>query len=330
MLLLRKAKSAVDFYRGLSVTPRLDNSKKISYQSSSLNVPLAIDFENRSSVEMTIAIPNIQIYYQGEQVGQVSPNSKAVKIKQYATSTLSGIVLNLPLLNLISVAGQIISSLITEGSYNRILNDITMRIQLLINNKYNVPVSARMGEKMDVESGIGLIPYSQRKIKPLSDYAAYLPPKTQLKRTDPVLIPDGTVEDTVRLMHQIVRETANDTKMLAQRLRRNTLKETLQAIFDFVYTHIAYEKDSIFQEQVRRPLRTLYDQKGDCDCYATLIGSILYNMEVPFKFRIAEYANRGYFQHVYVIVPHTDGYFVVDPVLDNFNQEKPTTKHKDF
>ena len=86
----------------------------------------------------------------------------------------------------------------------------------------------------------------------------------------------------------------------------------------------------MFQEQVRRPLRTLYDQKGDCDCYATLIGSMLYNLGIPFKFRIAEYANKGYYQHVYVIVPYSGGYFTVDPVLDNFNQEKPTTNHKDF
>ena len=76
-------------------------------------------------------------------------------------------------------------------------------------------------------------------------------------------------------------------------------------------------------EQVRRPLRTLYDQKGDCDCFATLIGSILENLGIKYKFRVAAY-QRGW-QHDYVIVPYENGYYTVDPVLDQcFAEKKPT------
>lgn len=330
LLLFRKAKSAVDFYRALSITPRLDSLKKIKFSGSSLNVPIAIDFQNRSANELTVGLPNVLVYFKEKQVSQINPNNVSVTIKQYAKSTLSGISLSLPLLQLISVAGQMISSIITNGDYNQILQQITLKITLLINNKYHVPVTVQLGKETEVEEGIGLIPYSERKISSINDYVAYIPPKTQLKYTNPVLIPNGSVSDTVELMHKVVRDTYNDTKNLANWLKCETLKETCKAIFDFVYQHIAYERDSVFQEQVRRPLRTLYDQKGDCDCYATLIGSILYNLRIPFKFRIAEYNNKGYYQHVYVIVPYSNGYYTIDPVLDHFNEEKPFTKNKDF
>ena len=84
-------------------------------------------------------------------------------------------------------------------------------------------------------------------------------------------------------------------------------------------------------EQVRRPLRTLYDQKGDCDCYATLIGAMLKNMGIDFRFRIAAYS-AGRYQHVYVVVPSNDsptGYYVVDPVLDQCFAEKAPSKFFD-
>jgi hypothetical protein len=88
--------------------------------------------------------------------------------------------------------------------------------------------------------------------------------------------------------------------------------------------------DDRFIEQVRRPLRCLYDKKGDCDCYATLIGSMLENLNIPYKFRIAAYNGNENYQHVYVIVPNGTGYYTCDPVVDRFNYEKPPSKTKDF
>ena len=97
-----------------------------------------------------------------------------------------------------------------------------------------------------------------------------------------------------------------------------------------VVQHIEYVPDSAVMEQVRRPLRTLYDQKGDCDCYATLIGSILTNLGIPFSLRIAKYNGRSYFQHVYVVVREGDKELVVDPVVDKCFYEKKPSEKKDF
>lgn len=177
-------------------------------------------------------------------------------------------------------------------------------------------------------TGLGLVAASMRKIKDISDYISYIPPREQLKRKDLVVIPDGSVRDTANLMREVAERYKSDTATLAQRLNKDGLKETLQNIWNFVYTYIQYVPDSRVREQVRRPLRTLYDQQGDCDCYATLIASMLINLNIPYHFRIAAYS-AGRYQHVYVVVPHDGGYYVVDPVLDKCFAEKTPSKFFD-
>ena len=177
---------------------------------------------------------------------------------------------------------------------------------------------------------LGLTASSKRSIRPLSDYAGLIPPRTELHHEDAIRMSSAAPEQTVMFMHKVIRETMSDTARLAQSLKGSTLRETLQNIWNFVYQHIQYVPDSAVMEQVRRPLRTLYDQKGDCDCYATLIGSILTNLGIPFSLRIAKYNGRSYFQHVYVVVCDGAKELVVDPVVDKCFYEKKPSEKKDF
>ena len=328
---LRRAKNSSSYAKSISLTPRLDENKAISYVSSILHIPVQVVLDNHAGAEIVASVQRVVVLYDGTQIGMFSPTNAVMRIASNKSAVMPSIDLPLPLLQLLKAVGGQAKQWITSGDYDKILDRLQLQMQVVVDSKYHFNVVCkRLGECVQLSDGVGLIAYSKRKISPLSDYSAYIPARTALKYNDPVLIPDGSVEDTVRLMLQIVQETSGDTERLAKHLAKDNLKDTLESIWTFIYTHIAYVRDSVFQEQVRRPLRTLYDQKGDCDCYATLIGSMLYNLGIPFKFRIAEYANKGYYQHVYVIVPYSGGYFTVDPVLDNFNQEKPTTNHKDF
>ena len=175
---------------------------------------------------------------------------------------------------------------------------------------------------------MGLCAASLRKIGSINDYIAYLPSIDKLEHEDKIVKANGTVQDTAAIMHAVVDKYKDDTKQLANWLKRSNLKDTLQSIFNFVYGYIQYVPDSRVVEQVRRPLRTLYDQKGDCDCYATLIASILTNLGIDYEFRIAAYERD--WQHVYIIVPHSSGYYVVDPVLDKCFAEKKFSKNLDL
>lgn len=161
-------------------------------------------------------------------------------------------------------------------------------------------------------------------------------------RTDPIVKTDASVMDTVAMVKKVVKTTLRDTARIAQVLKGRNRKETCANIWQFVYDHIRYTRDKPGVEQVRRPARSWADRFAgvDCDCYTTFISSILTNLRIPHTLRITEYASKGYFQHIYPIVP-LDGksisaspgrgsYLVLDCVKDAFDDEEPFTNHKDF
>lgn len=189
------------------------------------------------------------------------------------------------------------------------------------------------GIKLQYLNGLGLVAKSKRVIKPLTKYYSLIP---KPERTDPIVNRDGSVDVTVEWCDKIVKETIADTQKLAPLLKGSSIEKTCKNIFNFIYDHIQYEEDKPNVEQVRRPARTLWDSKGDCDCMSILAMSFLRNLNIPAKFRIVKMYGRSWFQHIYVIVPkpgksdmsNRNNYIVIDPVLDNFNQEAPKINHK--
>ncbi len=175
---------------------------------------------------------------------------------------------------------------------------------------------------------LGLVATKRRNILNSDKYNKYFP---LVNSEDPFIKIDGEiVKDTVPAMMKIVADYASDTEKIAKILKGNTVFETCRNIFDFIYNHIQYVQDEEGVEQLRRPARLFWDKKGDCDCFAIFAGSVLYNLSIPFKFRITKYYNRTYYQHVYVVVHDKRRDIIIDPVLDIFNQEKKYTEKKDF
>lgn len=150
---------------------------------------------------------------------------------------------------------------------------------------------------------------------------------------DRVIIKDGEVEDTVDLMKKVVWKYIDDTKKIAPRLKGNSVAETCENIWNFLYHHIQYKLDQKGLEQLRRPSRSWSERETgiDCDCFSIFVSSILTNLHIPHRFRITKYDQDTY-QHVYVIVPkeNGNGEYIIDCVLSRFNYEKPYTAKKDF
>jgi hypothetical protein len=157
----------------------------------------------------------------------------------------------------------------------------------------------------------------------------HLIPKPDGER--PVIHPDGDVEETVGLMITIIDKYKGDTAKLAKVLQDRSLIGTCRNIWNFIYQHIQYTPDTVGIEELRRPARAWADRRTgvDCDCYSIFAGSILANLNIPFKLRITKYYNRPKFQHVYVVVPFQNTEIIIDPVTDSFNYEKPYTGVKD-
>lgn len=302
-----------------------------------IKLPLAIDLENRSDEELSIRINSMTATSKDGSVFASSKASKDYKlIKKQRTTTIpvdvwieaSAVykVVGTGILNLI--AGQ---SFGYENKVSSIVKDASMRINLSAKGvTFDVIIDFGQSKKVGDSklNGLGIVNYENRQILPLSDYQHLLPEdfESDLCYEDPIIASNITPEETARFVRKMAYEYRRDTKMLSEDLLKPTVKDTVKSIWDFCVNHIKYEMDSLDNEQVRRPLRTLLDQRADCDCYSALIASMCENLNLNYQLRIAEYDHKGYYQHIYVII---EGY-VCDPVVDRCFYEKPTTKHKDF
>ena len=309
IILLRKVRGYADMAQQISFVPKVYDKPKISL--SKLAVPICIDITNPTAEIATVTVLQGSAIIAGREVAKVDvPEEGAtVVIAPNSTSRLKGLSIAIPINNLLTTILDNLNDLMSKD-FTKVIANTSLQFAVTVNGLATISGNMRFDKQTSLGS-LGLTASSKRNIRPLSDYAEVIPPRTELRREDAIRMSSATPEQTVMFMHKVIRET-------------------LQNIWDFVYQHIQYVPDSAVMEQVRRPLRTLYDQKGDCDCYATLIGSILTNLGIPFSLRIAKYNGRSYFQHVYVVVREGDKELVVDPVVDKCFYEKKPSEKKDF
>lgn len=323
--LYRKLCGIKELAQSVSLTPMFEGVPRVS--GGDLVFPVQVLIKNPSGGSLTVGVSRLEAYMGGKLTARtIAPSKSEVTIAAGGNSVLSGYRVCVPINTLVQVIGGNAYNIV-NGDMSKILSRLTIRLDAVIGGSITVSVTHSMGGGVGALGGVA----AERRIGPLSDYAAYIPPRSGLRRDDLYVSTSASTEDTVRLMLDVVRKTTSDTARLAAHLRRATVAETLQSVWDFVAGYIKYELDSAFAEQVRRPLRTLYDQRGDCDCYSVLIASLLTNMGIGWRFRIAKYYGRSYWQHVYVIVPKAGGgYWVCDPVMDRCFKEKEASEVKDF
>lgn len=182
-----------------------------------------------------------------------------------------------------------------------------------------------------IAQGLGFSPAASRTTTPVPAWALALVPKPD-KKTVVLKAGNEDVEtDTIPAIKRIVRETLSQTKRLAVRLKGTSLEQTLRNYTNFILQHIRYVKDAAGKEQLREPARTIYDGKGDCDCFAILLSSLLTNAKIAHQFKtIKQNGNTGW-SHIYVVVPKPGGgYYTLDPVTNQFDTEPSFTKDKTY
>lgn len=180
---------------------------------------------------------------------------------------------------------------------------------------------------------LGYVASGKRKIQPMGEYAQLVEKGTGSRE---ILMPDGSVDDTVGLMKQMVAKYGYQVKKLAKKLLAEAggnpnSPKFYKRIFDFCYTHIQYKEDEQGIEQLREPAKSIKDAVSgiDCDCYSILVASLLKEGGCTKKidFKVIKINNGAHFQHIYVIVDN----YIIDPVVDDFNSEaKGITERKLF
>jgi hypothetical protein len=118
---------------------------------------------------------------------------------------------------------------------------------------------------------------------------------------------------------------------LAEELRGANEIQSCENIWHFIKRNIKYVKDSPNKEQVRTPVRTLQDRKGDCDCMSVLTSSLLHYLRIPHLIRIVQ-VYKSTWEHVYIVALIENTEYVIDcvPEITKVFQEHPYKKKEDF
>ncbi len=146
----------------------------------------------------------------------------------------------------------------------------------------------------------------------------------------------GDTDITVNHMKKWVESHTHQTVKLANALKQNSLAETIQSIYNFLYHHIQYKADEKLQK-LRSSACSWYQRKDGIDCksFSIFASSLLTNLKIPHYIRKVK--QPGYFPdeytHVYVVVPLngkslTNGYYVIDATKHE-NTEVLFLKSKD-
>jgi hypothetical protein len=142
-----------------------------------------------------------------------------------------------------------------------------------------------------------------------------------------------SVYDTVDLMQRISWEFASAPLImrLAKKLRGANKSDSCANIWHFIKSNIKYVRDSPSKEQVRTPVRTLQDEKGDCDCMSVLTSSLLHALNIPHKIRIVK-VFKPTWEHVYIVALIEGEEYVIDcvPEIKQVFEEHPYTQKEDF
>jgi hypothetical protein len=116
-----------------------------------------------------------------------------------------------------------------------------------------------------------------------------------------LLTRNGTTEQTVRAMREIVNfAAANDKylKLLSKRLKNDPAR--LLKAFRFAYLAARYERDLPDVQTIRTPKRLIREGRGNCVDYSVLLSALLKLMNEPHVIKVVKFKKNTPFAHVYV------------------------------
>lgn len=146
-----------------------------------------------------------------------------------------------------------------------------------------------------------------------------------------IFIVEGDTDDIIFAITEADKESAKFVTRLAPILRGTTQLQTCKNVFDFVHQQIRYVIDGDKEQIIKSPSQTINTGFADCKSMSVLIGALLKNLGIGFKYRFTTYtpsrAKDKLVSHVYVV---TLSNIIIDPVWGIFNSEKRYLYKKDI
>ncbi len=142
------------------------------------------------------------------------------------------------------------------------------------------------------------------------------------KYRETVKYKNGDVEDIVQVILEGDKVSAPFTRKFAKTFK-GPIEEVLFDIWNFTRSNISYVQDNPGFEKVKSPGATWKDRFGDCKSLSIFVGSILKNLKIPYKYRVAFYdANHPNQGHIYPIAIINGKEIIVDAVNSVFDKEE--------
>ncbi|WP_394760305.1 transglutaminase-like domain-containing protein [Flavobacterium sp.] len=149
----------------------------------------------------------------------------------------------------------------------------------------------------------------------------------------------GDTHHSTKQMKAMVQKYYTQCNKVAPYLKKASLKETTQAVYDFLYNHIQYKQDNALQ-QLRTPANSWRNRVLGIDCksYSIFASCILTSLNIKHYIRQIKQPNfkPHLYTHVYVVVPFNqqtgsldDGSYVIDATVSN-NREPIYIKKEDL
>lgn len=160
-----------------------------------------------------------------------------------------------------------------------------------------------------------------------------LPP---FKNAKVEIIGDQDVNDIIKNLLAYHDKYTEDYKKIAPYFIGIDDEHTLKNIFNYLKKNVQYSVESTDNQTLRSPSAIVAMGKNDCKNYSLFIGGILQALNdlgyyFPFAYRFASYSifnkQPG---HVFIVVYPKKNEVWIDPVLQNFNQQKQPYYFKDY
>lgn len=112
---------------------------------------------------------------------------------------------------------------------------------------------------------------------------------------------NASVQDTLDWIKRIAQTNAGDVRDFALSLRGKDDYETCRNVWNWVRTNVKYKYDKKGVEEIRTPRRTFHERVADCDCMTLFISSLLFNLNIPHRYRIVSWDGKGNWAHIYPV-----------------------------
>ena len=144
------------------------------------------------------------------------------------------------------------------------------------------------------------------------------------------IVEDQSTGDIISAITKAHILYAPEYKKISSFFKGSNSKQTGKKIFDFLKSNVKYVIEPGDKQTVKSPAAILAQGFGDCKHYAGFSGGILQHLGIPFAYRFASYRMLDKQpQHVFVVINPGGNEIWLDPVLTEYNYQKPYTYAKD-